>query len=48
MRQRLQEKQLHKLELKNQDAVEPLPDFGDNDLTPRRVELSVALVDVDD
>ena len=44
VRQRLQEEYLHKLESKDPDALESSRDFGDNDLTPRRVELSMALV----
>ena len=46
MRQRLQGEYLHKLESKDPDALESSRDFGDNDLTPRRVEISMALVSV--
>ena len=43
-RQRLQEEYLQKLESGDPHALESSRDFGDNDFTPQRVELSIALV----
>lgn len=43
MRQQRQEEYLERLASRDPDALESSRDFGDNDLTPWRVEVSVAL-----